>query len=105
MELTIGLGLAGWILVIAAAVVFGVVAQLLGETRTGYEWLVDSVAFGIGAIVASEFVIEWRGFEPVFDGLAVAPAVLGGLVVGTVAEVATRLSTGGSYTSHQQMSA
>jgi uncharacterized membrane protein YeaQ/YmgE (transglycosylase-associated protein family) len=105
MELVIELGLVGWIVVVAAALVFGVLAQLLGETRTGYEWLVDSVAFGIGAIVASEFVIAWQAFEPVVDGLALGPALLGGLVVGTIVEVGTRVATGGHYTSHQHMPA
>jgi hypothetical protein len=54
--------------------------------------------------VASEFVIDWRAFGPVWDGLALAPALIGGLVLGVVVEVATRLVTGGSYL-HRPMSA
>jgi hypothetical protein len=34
----------------------------------------------------------------VFDGLALVPALIGGLVVGLVIELATRYMTGGSYT-------
>lgn len=97
MELAISLGLGGWILLIAAALVFGFVAQFVGETRTGYEWLVDSIAAGIGALVASEFVIGWRTFEPTWDGLALVPALIGGLVVGLIVELATRYLTGGTY--------
>lgn len=97
MELTFALGLGGWILLIVGALVFGVVAQFLGETRTVYEWLVDAIAFGIGAFVASEFIIAWRTFEPVYDGLAIVPALIGGLVVGVVVEILTRYMTGGTY--------
>jgi uncharacterized membrane protein YeaQ/YmgE (transglycosylase-associated protein family) len=100
VEFAISLGIGGWIALIGAALVFGVVAQLIGETRTGYEWLVDAIAFGIGALVASEFIVGARTFEPVWDGLALVPALAGGLIVGTVVEVATRFLTGGHYTGH-----
>ena len=77
-----------------------VVAQVVGETRTGYEWLVDGIAAGIGALFASEFIMAWRTFDPVVDGLAIVPALLGGLAVGLVVEIATRYLTGGTYTRH-----
>ncbi len=97
MEFGIALGIGGWLLVIAASLVFGVIAQRIGETKTGFEWLVDAIAFGIGAIVASEFIVAMQTVEPVWDGLALLPALVGGLVVGIVVEVATRLMTGGRY--------
>lgn len=99
MEIAFALGLGGWILLIAAALVFGVIAQLVGETRTSFEWLVDSVGFAIGAVVASEFLVSWRTVEPVWDGLALLPALIGGLVVGIVIELVARFATGGTYTS------
>jgi uncharacterized membrane protein YeaQ/YmgE (transglycosylase-associated protein family) len=98
MELAIALGFGGVIVLVLGALVFGVVAQLFGETRTGYEWLVDAIGAGIGALVASELIVAWRTTEPVFDGLALVPALIGGLVVGIVVELATRYMTGGSYT-------
>lgn len=98
MEFAIALGFGGWILLIVGAIVFGGVAQFIGETRTGFEWLVDAFAAGIGALVASEFIVAWRTFEPVWDGLALVPALIGALVVGVVVEVATRYMTGGTYT-------
>ena len=52
---------------------FGVIAQFIGEARTGFEWLVDAIAAAIGAIVASEFIISLRTFEPVWDGLRSRP--------------------------------
>ena len=97
MELAFTLGLWGWIAAIAGALIFGVLAASIGETRTGYEWLIDSVAAFVGAIVASEFIVAWQSFGPMFDGLAIVPALFGGLVVGLIAEVATRFATHGSY--------
>ena len=98
MELVITLGVVGWAILIVGALAFGVIAQLIGETRTGYEWLVDSIAAGIGALVASEFVIDWQAAGPAIDGLALVPALVGGLALGLVVEVATRMVTGGRYT-------
>jgi uncharacterized membrane protein YeaQ/YmgE (transglycosylase-associated protein family) len=100
MDFTISVGFGGWIVVILAALAFGVIAQFIGDARTGYEWLIDAIAFAIGAIVASEFIVGLRTFEPVYDGLALVPALVGGLAFGTVVEVVTRYLTGGHYTSH-----
>jgi uncharacterized membrane protein YeaQ/YmgE (transglycosylase-associated protein family) len=105
MELAIALGWGGWVVVLVAALVFGVAAQLIGETRTGYEWLVDGVAFALGAVIASEFVVGWRAIEPVWDGLALLPAVIGGLVIGVLVEIVTRYLTGGRYTTHHRPTA
>ena len=100
MEFVIEMGVGGAAVLVIGAVVFGVVAQFVGEARTGYEWLVDAIGAGIGALVASEFIIGWQAFAPVFDGLALLPALVGGLVVGLVVEVATRFLTGGTYTAN-----
>jgi uncharacterized membrane protein YeaQ/YmgE (transglycosylase-associated protein family) len=100
MDFSISLELGGAVLLIVAAIVFGAIAQFVGETHTGFEWLVDAIAFGIGALVASEFITSWRTFEPVWNGLAIVPALVGGLVVGIVVELATRFMTGGTYTHH-----
>jgi hypothetical protein len=104
VELAITLGLGGWLLVIVGAVVFGVVAQFLGEANTGYEWLVDGIAFAFGAIIASEFIVGLQTFAPVWDGLALVPALVGGLVLGGIVELVTRYATGGTY-AHRPMSA
>lgn len=97
MEFGIVLGIGGGVLLVIGALVFGVVAQFIGETKTGYEWLADAIAFGIGALVASEFIVAWRTFEPVWDGLAIVPALIGGVILGVIVEVVTRLMTGGTY--------
>lgn len=98
MEFALALGLGGWALLIVGALVLGVAAQFVGDARTGAEWFVVAIAAGIGAVVASEFITAWRTFEPVWDGLALVPALAGGLVFGLVVEVATRYLTGGTYT-------
>jgi uncharacterized membrane protein YeaQ/YmgE (transglycosylase-associated protein family) len=100
MELAISLGIGGWLVLLAGALLFGVLAQLIGETRTGYEWLVDGIAAALGALIASEFIISARTWEPVWDGLALVPALIGGLALGVVIELATRYLTGGRYTTH-----
>jgi uncharacterized membrane protein YeaQ/YmgE (transglycosylase-associated protein family) len=97
MDFAIALGLGGWFILVVGALTFGVAAQLIGETRTGYEWAIDGIAAGVGALLASEFIVGWRGFEPVVDGLALVPALIGALLVGVVVELATRYLTGGSY--------
>ncbi len=98
MEFAINIGVVGLGALILGALAFGVIAQFIGETRTGFEWLVDAIAAGLGALVASEFIVGWRAIDPVFDGLALLPAVIGGLVVGLIVEVVTRTATGGTYT-------
>ncbi len=99
-ELVLSLGIGGALVIVLASLVFGVVAQFIGEARTGLEWVVDAIAFGIGALVASEFIVAWQAAGPVWDGLALAPALLGGAVLGVIVEVVTRMATGGSYTGH-----
>jgi len=99
MEFAIALGLGGWALLIIGALVLGGVAQLVGEARSGYEWLVVAAAAGIGALIASEFVVAWRTFEPTWDGLALVPALVGALVVGLVVDMVIRFVTGGTYSS------
>ena len=98
MELAVSLGLGGLLLLIVGSLAFGVVAQWIGEARTGYEWLIDAIAVFVGGFVASEFIIGWQAFEPVWEGLALIPALIGGLVAGIVVEVITRFVTGGTYT-------
>jgi uncharacterized membrane protein YeaQ/YmgE (transglycosylase-associated protein family) len=98
MELAVALGFGGWLVIVAGALLFGVIAQFIGEARTGFEWLVDAIAAGLGAVIASEFIISARTFEPVWEGLAIVPALIGGLVLGIVVELATRYLTGGRYT-------
>ena len=100
MELSIELGIGAWVLVFAGALIFGIVAQTIGETRTGFEWVVDAIGAGVGAVVASEFIVALQATGPVWDGLALVPALIGGLVLGIIVELITRSATGGTYAGH-----
>lgn len=97
MEFTFDVGLWGWLILIVGAVVLGIIAQLIGDARFGYEWILTGVGAFVGGFAASEFIVGWRTYEPVFDNLALIPALIGGLVVGIIVAVATRLLTGGTY--------
>jgi uncharacterized membrane protein YeaQ/YmgE (transglycosylase-associated protein family) len=85
MEFSFDVGLWGWLILIVGAVVLGIIAQLIG------------IGAFVGAFAASEFITGWRTYEPVFDKLALIPALIGGIVVGIVVAVATRFLTGGRY--------
>ncbi len=100
MEFSIDLGIGAWVLVIAGALIFGIIAQTIGETRAGFEWVVDAIGVGVGAVVASELIVALQATGPVWDGLALVPALIGGLVLGVVVELTTRSLTHGSYVSH-----
>lgn len=100
MEFTIDLGVGGWVLLIVGAVLLGGIAQFIGDVRAGYEWIVTAVAAFLGGLVASEFIVAWREFEPLVDGLAIVPAIIGALVVGIVVDAITRYATHGSYMGH-----
>ena len=97
MEFAISLEIGGWALLIVGALVFGVVAQFVGETRTGYEWIVDAIGAGIGALVAASS--SWPGRRSNRCGKVWRSflALIGGLVLGIVVEVVTRYTTGGTY--------
>lgn len=91
MELTFDVGIVGIVAAAAVAVILGIVVQLAGEARFGYEWVITGVAAFAGALVASEWIVAWQTFAPVHDGLAVVPALIGGVVVGVVVGGASRL--------------
>ena len=97
MEFEISLGLGGWLIVLAGAVVLGVALYLIGRAGTNFESLITAVGAALGAVVLSEFVTSFQTFEPVWDGLALIPALAGGLVVGVIVAVVTRYATGGAF--------
>ncbi len=98
MDLSIDMGVWGAVLLIVGALVIGVAAQFIGTVKTNYHWIIVAVAALVGGLITSEFVVDWRTFEPVWEGLALVPALIGGLVFGIVADVIARFATGGSYT-------
>ena len=97
MEFTFNIGMWAVILLIVGSVVFGVVAQLIGTANFSYEWVLTALGAGIGAFVVSEFIVGLRDVGPVFDGLALVPALIGGVLVGSVIAAATRFLTSGHH--------
>ena len=106
MELAFDMGPGAWILVVGAAAAFGLVAQLVDDGMSLIGWFIDAVAFAAGAVFASEVVTSFRTVEPIWDSLALIPALAGGVLIGLVAEVIVRIIAGGvSRSSHGPMSA
>src|SRR5688500_16408582 len=97
LDFGISIGLLGVIVLAVGALTIAVATQLVGEVRFGAEWAIVAIAALAGGVVASEWIVGWRAFEPVFDGLALVPALIGGLVTGVVADAATRYLTHGTY--------
>ena len=95
MDLAINIGIGGWILIVALALIVGAVFQLFGQEISPVMFVIDAIAVALGAIFASEIVIAWRTVEPVWDNLALVPALLGGVAVGIVVDLVSRYLTGG----------
>jgi len=93
MELTFELGYLGLLVLALGSIAIGVAFYVFGDPEFNYEWLVTAIAAFVGGFVTSEFVIGLRGYEPVWDGLAIVPALIGGVIVGAVAAGVVRLLT------------
>lgn len=96
-DFNVNIGVAGWALVIVASLAAGVLLQLIGDVQFGYEWIATAIGFGVGAVIASEFIVGLRTFEPVWDNLALVPAAAGAAVVGLIVAFLARYATGGSF--------
>ena len=100
MDLGISIGLAGALILVVGALAIAIGTQLVGEVAYGPAWALVGVAALAGGFVASEWIVGLRAFEPVFDGLALVPAMIGGLVAGIAVDAITRYWTHGSYIGH-----
>jgi hypothetical protein len=88
------------ILLVAGAVLIGVVTHVIGDVMTGWEGPTAALAAVIGGYAGSEALgtfSRW-GFE--FEGLFVVPALIGGIVLGFAIDAVIRYSTNGSYVHH-----
>jgi hypothetical protein len=96
----IGMGGVGLVLLVGGAFVLGLIVQFVGETRTGYEWLVAGIAAGVGGWLGSESFGTASTWGPVVESLYVLPAFIGAVVLGGIVDVVVRTMTGGSYVHH-----
>ncbi|HET6379849.1 MAG TPA: GlsB/YeaQ/YmgE family stress response membrane protein [candidate division Zixibacteria bacterium] len=88
------------VLLVAGALIIGIVAQTLGEVTVGWHWAVVGVAALIGGWLGSEAfgTLSTRG--PEYGDLYILPAIIGGVVLGAAIDLIVRYLTRGSYVSH-----
>jgi len=96
----IGMDWMGLLLLVGGALILGVIAQFIGETRTGYEWLIAAIAVLVGGWLGSEAFGTLSTWGPAVESLYVLPALIGGVVLGGVVDTIVRTTTGGSYVAH-----
>lgn len=93
--MTYNLESTGLTILLGFSVGFGAIAQLIvGNRATPWLWLTGAVGWLVGGIVASEVVVGTMTVEeiqPIIGGLAFDEALLGGLIGGLLAVVATWL--------------
>lgn len=86
------MGFWGVVLLLAGAIVLGVIGRFIGKRRYSYEWLLYAIGAAIGGWIASEYLggaSTW-GWEA--DGLFVFPALIGAIVIGGAVELVVRLT-------------
>ena len=100
MDFTTDIGVLAVVSLAVGAVVLGIVLQLIGDVRFGFEWVITAVAAFAGGFVASEWITSFRTVEPVWEKMAILPAIGGVLVVGVIVDAVIRYTTHGSYIRH-----
>ncbi|MGZ8800883.1 MAG: hypothetical protein ACXWXF_13060 [Aeromicrobium sp.] len=87
------LGIYGIGVLLAMSLAFGVIAQLIfWRSATHWMWLIATVAYFVGGLVISEWLFGWaivEELQPNIDGLSFDEVLLGALVPGIIAVLAT----------------
>lgn len=96
----IGMTWLGLAVLAIGAIVIGLVGQFLGTVQTRFEWLPDIVAAFLGGFIASESLGSLSTWGPEWEGLFIAPALIGAVLVTLVVDAVVRWGTGGSFTGH-----
>ena len=92
------LGRQGLGLLVIFSLGFGVLAQLVTRPATRWLWLLGAAGWFLGGLFASEvlFATATSGdIQPIIDGLALDKSLLGGLILGLIVVVTTRVMAGG----------
>jgi hypothetical protein len=79
-------GPSALIALVLGSMLIGVASEALGEGPVRHEWIIT----GVGAFLVALMLGGAATVAPAFDGLAVVPALLGGLVGAGVTNVAFR---------------
>jgi uncharacterized membrane protein YeaQ/YmgE (transglycosylase-associated protein family) len=93
----VGMSTLAAFFLIVGAVAIGVIFQLIGEVRVGWEWFATAAAALVGGYVGSEALGTVSTFGPAFEGLYVVTAIVGGVIIGAAVDAILRYSTHGSY--------
>lgn len=96
----IGMTWLGMAAIAVMALVLGFIGQYLGDVRTRFEWLPDAVAAFLGGFIASESLGSVSTWGPEWEGVFIAPALIGAILVTLVVDAVVRWGTGGSFTGH-----
>lgn len=83
----------GFLILILGAVVLGLIGQYLGQAHYPYEWVLYGIGALIGGYVASELLGSAGEWGPEYGGLFLAPALIGGVIVGGLVEIVLRWAT------------
>ena len=98
----VGMSTFAGILLLAGALLIGVIAQFIGDVRIGFEWAIVAVGAFVGGYIGSEALGDLSTWGPEFEGLYVLPAIIGGVVLGAIVDAVTRFATNGSYVPEPQ---
>src|SRR5687767_8224157 len=93
MEFTFALGYLGAAVLAAGSIAIGLLYYWIGDPQFSLEWVATAIGAFVGGFIASEFIVGFQTFQPVYDGLALIPAFIGGVVVGGVVAGVTRFLT------------
>jgi len=91
------LGIVGFGILVAISLVFGLAAQLVVSGGNRWMWLIAAAGWFVGGLIASEVIwgkMTEGELQPIIDGLALDESLLGGLIVGILAVLATRFTIG-----------
>jgi len=97
----VGMSFFAAIVLVAGALLIGVLALFIGEVRVGWEWATTAAAALVGGYLGSEAFGGASTWGPVFEGLYIVPAIIGGLVLGAFVDAVSRYWTAGSYMRHE----
>jgi hypothetical protein len=91
------LGVIGAALLLVCSLIFGAAAHLVLRADTSWMWLIGTVGWFVGGLVASEVIwgsMTQDEIQPIIDGLALDESLLGGLILGLPAVIVARLIAG-----------
>jgi len=92
------LGLQGLAILAACGLGFGVVVQIFAWSMTRWMWLAVALGWFVGGLFLSEVLFATATedeIQPIIDGLAFDESLLGGLIGGSLAAVATWFASHG----------